>query len=338
MKKSILIQKRKEAKKLKAKGWGIRKIARYLICSTDSVLRWLSMDDREIEKDRRGWHKGKLKKHSDIEKKRIVKLREELEMANAILVGATAIKAKYKKIYGREISEWFIYRTLRESRQKKALQYPVASEERNAVQLEKRLKELGEVVMDLSFGVANYGSRPQDTFNLLFCQYISPVKYGILSRISEFSSSEVIRILKFILRKFIRPDIVRMNFHAAFGANLSHRCCIGKLTLFLLNLGIKPLYSMSPNSGYRLNMKNGEGVFSTGFLDDLYCACRLESGIEIENFYLEFKQRSAPSSENIVTRNPFFMKAFTDEELDNRRVSRFLVGDVFFLRGIEKTR
>lgn len=64
-----LVQKRKRARELRGKGWSIRKIAQYLKCSTDSVIRWLRMDDMGIEHDGRGWQKGKMRKYSSREKK-----------------------------------------------------------------------------------------------------------------------------------------------------------------------------------------------------------------------------------------------------------------------------
>ena len=336
MKKTILIQKRQEAKRLKELGWGIRKIARYLMCSTDSVMRWLNMDEAEIEKDGRGWRKGKMKTHSEVEKERIIKLREDLEMSKGASIGAVAIKSRYKQTFGTEISEWFVYRTLKEYGESKRTHRQEAPPDDCAAHLDKQLRGLGEVIMDVDFGGEKCKSRSRGSIHFLSCQYIPPYNLGILSQVSELSCPEVIRVLKSILRKYVRPDIVKMSYHSAFGANLSHRCCIGRLTVFLLNLGIKPLYSFPFGGGSRLDLKKFESIFSTGFLNRLHPGNRQERGIEIANFHLEYRQKSAPASKEVETENPYFMGAFTDEELENRRISRFLESEVFFLGRVEK--
>ena len=47
MKRLLIFEKRKKAKELRAKNWSIRKIARALVASKDSVNKWIKMDGEE---------------------------------------------------------------------------------------------------------------------------------------------------------------------------------------------------------------------------------------------------------------------------------------------------
>jgi hypothetical protein len=63
-----------------------------------------------------------------------------------------------------------------------------------------------------------------------------------------------------------------------------------------------------------------------------------EEEVVIENFYLEYRKKRDPVSRDVETKNPLFINAFTDEELKNRHVGRFLESDIFFLRMVKKKR
>jgi transcriptional regulator len=79
MKKTLIIEKRKKAKKLRAKGWSISMVASTLVAGKDSVSKWDKMSDETVERDERGWKKGRLRAHTEEEEKRITEIRKELE-------------------------------------------------------------------------------------------------------------------------------------------------------------------------------------------------------------------------------------------------------------------
>jgi len=68
MKKAYLFERRKKAKKLKQKGWTITKIACYLVAGRRHVNKWINMSDEKLERDNRGWKKGKPRKYRKGEK------------------------------------------------------------------------------------------------------------------------------------------------------------------------------------------------------------------------------------------------------------------------------
>jgi hypothetical protein len=70
-------------------------------------------------------------------------------------------------------------------------------------------------------------------------------------------------------------------------------------------------------------------MFSPDFFDRLHFDNEERGGIEIENFSLEYKETGLADG-CMKTQNPFFMNAFSDNDLANRRLSRFLATDIFF--------
>ena len=93
--KPILVIKRKQAKKLRKKGWSIRRIARCLGSGTRHVNKWINMNDEELEKDNRGWKKGKPRKYTQQQKREVKKIKLQLEKEGSFFIGAPVILDNY---------------------------------------------------------------------------------------------------------------------------------------------------------------------------------------------------------------------------------------------------
>ena len=109
------------------------------------------------------------------------------------------------------------------------------------------LNKLGKIVMSMDFISQKYLKGSSDKINFLSCKYIRPKKEGIVKRVEGQTTDEVIKILKELWQTEPVPDVLKVDNDSAFGTNLSQEMCVGRLTLFLLNLGIKPLY-VAPRS------------------------------------------------------------------------------------------
>ena len=55
MDKKLLILKRTKARELHKQGWSNRRIAHLMSSSTNSISKWLKIDEHKIEVDQRGW-------------------------------------------------------------------------------------------------------------------------------------------------------------------------------------------------------------------------------------------------------------------------------------------
>jgi transcriptional regulator len=96
MKKTLIIEKRKKAKELRARGWSIRRVASSLVAGKDSVSKWDKMSDEAVERDERCWKKGRLRVHTEEEEKRIIEIRKELEREESFFFGADVVMRNYE--------------------------------------------------------------------------------------------------------------------------------------------------------------------------------------------------------------------------------------------------
>ena len=241
MKKLLLIEKRIKAKELKQKGWSGRKISGYLVASRNSVDKWINMSDEELLQDNRGWKKGRPRKYTTQQKEEIKNIRKELEKEESFFIGAKVVQANYNNLHTGNVSKEFVDRTLREYKMVKSPQKKRKGKSKYMQYPKHTLSKLGKSVMSIDFIGPKYLKGSDHKINFLSCKYIRPKKEGIVNRIEGQTTDEVIKILKEIWQTDPIPDVLKVDNDSAFGANLRHKMNVGRLTLFLLNLGIKPL-------------------------------------------------------------------------------------------------
>ncbi len=336
MKKELLILKRKKARELHKKGWSNRKIARLLLTNKDSVASWIKLSDENLLIDKRGWKKGIPRKYSIKAKEEIINIRKDLEKENSYFFGSKVVKANYENNIKQEISKSFVDRTLKEGglikgyiKKRKGLSKYMKYPQRN-------LNKLGKSMMSLDFIGPKYLTGSNDRINFLSCKYIRPEKHGIVRRISGQTSNEVIRILKEIWKNNPIPDVVKIDNDNAFGAHSTHPMCIGKLTLFFLNIGIMPLY-IAPRSPWNNGENEGfNSVFSKKFWNKLQFTDENEIDIKIKDFNIAYEKYTKLISNNPLNKSPKFMNDFSDINFENRKASRFKSNNIYFLRIVRR--
>lgn len=337
MERKILITKRKKAKELKAKGWSCRKISRYLVASKDSVGKWVSMNDKQVLQDNRGWEKGKLRTNTEKAKERIISIRKNLIDDDSFFYGAKVVQRNYRNKYEEDISKWFIDTTLRESglafspkpKQKgrsKYMNYPVNT-----------LNKLGKIMMSIDFIGPKYLGGSDKRINFLSCKYIRPQKEGIVKRIEGQTTEETINILKQIWKTNTVPHVLKIDNDSAFGANLSNKMCLGRLSYFLLNLGVTPLY-VAPRSPWNNGEVEGfNSVFSKKFWNHLKFKDEDEIDVKIKDFNLAYKKYSSLIDNNAEIKNPVYISDFPGIDLNNKKQSKFKTHKICFLRIVRRT-
>ncbi|HHC80565.1 MAG TPA: transposase [Flavobacteriia bacterium] len=337
MEKILLIAKRKRAKYLYTKKkWSIRKIAKYLSAGRSSVSRWVKMDEDGIKSDNRGWQKGRLRKYKQEDKEAIISIREELVKEESYFWGDIAIKSNFLNQTSKEASLWFINSTLREKgltkkhvkRQKggsKYMMYPI-----------RTINKLGSSMMSLDFIGPKYLEGSSDKINFLSCKYIRPTKEGIVKRIGGQTTEQTIQTLKEIWETYYIPDTLKVDNDSAFGGNLTHKKCIGRLTLFLLNLGVKPLY-IAPRSPWNNGEVEGfNNVFSKKFWNRISFDNEEEIDIKIKDFNFEYERYSKLISNNPPLEKKRKISDFKNQDLANKQVKKFRTKDIYFLRIVRR--
>ena len=329
MKRSVLFEKRKKARELREKGWSIQKIARYLEANWESVKRWLSMDPRELDRDRRGRVGGTRLKYDETQKRRVLEIRRRLRDQGQAF-GARAVVEAYAQEHGDEVSSWFVNSVTRES--KRVLAEGNGGQGEGILEFPShRLTRFGKIAMALDFvGVRrNRGRGGSACF--LSARYLAPVKLGILAYVNARSGDEVKKTMRYVWLRYVKPDVIRMNMHPAFGAGISRPRTLGAWTLALLNLGIVPFYSSG--SGLEpVELDRLDKMFCDSFTDRLQAGSDHFKGLCLRNFYMEYlDDRDRGKGERLKVSAPPSNRWPNGPDLENREVKRMAETRIFFL-------
>jgi hypothetical protein len=336
MKNLLLIEKRKKAKELKEKKWSNRKIARHLVASKDSIGKWINMSDEEILIDNRGWEKGKLRKHKEEEKERIKSIRKQLVKDESFFIGAKVVKSNYEKKYGEKVPKWFVDSTLKEYELVKSPQKKIKERSKYMNYPVNTLNKLGKIMMSIDFIGPKYLKGSDKRINFLSCKYIRPNKEGIVKRVTGQTSEEAINVLKEIWKINPIPEVLKIDNDSAFGANLSNKMCIGRLTLFLLNLGVKPLY-IAPRSPWNNGDVEGfNSVFSKKFWNKLKFTDEDEIDVKIKDFNFAYEKYSHLINNNAEIKQPKYINNFESIDFSNKQINKFKAHKIYFLRIVRR--
>lgn len=339
MKKILIFEKRKKARELRKKKWGIRKIASSLIAGKDNVGRWIKMSECEISEDKRGWKKGRLRVYSKEDEKRIIKIRKELREEESFFFGAAVVKRNYERKYGKEIKLWFVEKVLREAYLTKGRKEKVKGMSKYMHYPTYTLSKLGEIVMAMDFIGPRFLKGQREGINFLSLKYIRPRKYGLIRRIEGQTTSETIRILSEVWKHHPLPDVLKVDNDSAFGAQSLHKESVGRLTFFLLNLGVIPLY-IAPRSPWNNGDVEGfNSIFSKKFWNRINFSGEEEIDVAIKKFNCEYEKYTDLVGNNPPPKEPRFITDFKDfktKDWQNRRVKKLKAKKIYFLRIVRR--
>ena len=338
MEKTCILFKRKQARKLFKKGVSKKNIAQRLGACRSNVIKWINLDEEEVYIDKRGWKKGLPRKYDLTDKKQIIKIRRKLEKDNSFFQGIKIVKANFEEKHKKKVSKSFVYRTLKEKNLLKSHKKKKKGVSKYMNYPKYTLSKLGKIMMSIDFVGPKYLKGSPDKINFLSCKYIRPEKEGIVKRIEGQTTNETIRILKEVWKDQPIPHVLKIDNDSAFGATLVHEKCIGRLTLFLLNLGVSPLY-IAPRSPWNNGSVEGfNSVFSKKFWSKLQFTDEDEIDIKIKDFNIAYKKYN-----NLINNNPKLddldikhIDDFKNVNLENKKVSEFKAKKVYFLRKVER--
>ena len=337
MKKELLFLKREKAKEYhNENGWSIRKISNYLHSGKSNVSKWVKLNDDEVRNDNRGWKKGKPRKYTLAQKENIIKIRYDLEKENSYFIGAIVVKNNYEKQTKKSISKDFVDRTLREAGIVKSPHKKRKGVSKYMKYPQRTLNKLGKCMMSIDFIGPRYLRGSSKGVNFLSCKYIRPKKNGIVKRISGQTTDQTIKILKDIWKNNPIPDVIKLDNDSAFGTNLSHDKCIGKLTLLFLNLGVTPIY-IAPRSPWNNGENEGfNSVFSKKFWNKLQFTDEDEVDIKIKDFNIAYEKYSELISNNPEIKKDKIKNEFNSINLENKHIKKFKAHVIHFLRIVRR--
>lgn len=251
-----------EVHRLRRLGSNNSQIAEALHLRRATVIDWLS---REVYSDTRGWQAGRARKHTDPEvAKRIRRLKKRRGNDN-YLVGAEYVQMDYAKSFpGQAVpSVWYVESIIRKAglqskkpRPKRRggsvyLLYPVVCMRRLGL-IQESADFIGKKYLDAT-------TRPVTIFSSC---YYRPFKMYQIQRTESEKASFAIEILRQQWTEFPRPHVVRMDNGGPFRGTSRGARCLGTFVVFLLNLGIVPLFG-SPSRPWTNGAVEGHNrVFS----------------------------------------------------------------------------
>lgn len=291
MKKELLIAKREKAKQLHEKGFSINQIAKKLVSNWRSVNKWVNME--EVTEDNRGWKKGKMRSYTQEQKRRVIKIRNELRKEESYFFGSDVIEENYKIRYPDEEtpSQYFINKSLREENltmnQKKErvkdgskhLKYP-----------KDKLDKTGKVVLGIDFVGPRFISDQTEPVHFMARKYIRPLKYGRMTRIESQTTDEALRVLLEDFKTLPVPDVIRLDNDRAFGVGSFQERTIGSFLKVLLNLGVTPIFSAFSQPWNNGATEGFNSMFSRKMWNKLKFSDEEEIDVEIKGFNFEYQK------------------------------------------------
>jgi len=241
--KSIVILKRRKVKELKAH-LNKTQIAKRLAVAPAFIRKWWDRED--VETDNRRWVKGRLRKRTEKEKNRIIKIRERLVKNNAFFYGPDAVLQEYKESFPnlslppRSFVAETVSKNCKADRRTKRiaggsryLHYPQAS-----------IEKLGNIIQEIDFAGGRALKTERDLVHIFFWVYTQPFKLPQALRINVPRGQDALNILVEDWKRLPMPDILKMDNDVAFTVGgRYHEFSMSKFICTILNLGVTPLFT-----------------------------------------------------------------------------------------------
>jgi hypothetical protein len=231
-----------EVHRLHRLGKNNSQIAEALDLRRATVIDWLGC---EVYMDKRGWKQGRPRAHADpVVIERICRLKRHRIDEN-YLVGSEYVQMDYCKTYPTEKapSVWFIANIVRKSglqtRKPKSkrrggsvyLLYPVMS-----------MHRLGVIQQSADFIGRKYLTGSSQPITIFSSCYYRPFKMYQVKRIDSEKATLAIDVLQKQWAEFPVPHVFRMDNGGPFRGTGHDVRRLGTFVVFLLNLGIVPLF------------------------------------------------------------------------------------------------
>ncbi len=231
---------------------------------------------------------------------------------------------------------WFIDSTLKEYELVKRPQKKIKGRSKYMNYPVNTINKLSKIMMSIDFIGPKYLKGSDKRINFLSCKYIRPNKEGIVKRVTGQTSEEAINVLKEIWKTNPIPEVLKIDNDSAFGSNLSNKMCIGKMTLFLLNLGVKPLY-IAPRSPWNNGDVEGfNSVFSKKFWNKLKFTDEDEIDVKIKKFNVSYEKYSHLIDNNAEIKQPKYINDFKSIDFSNKQIDKFNAHKIYFLRIVRR--
>lgn len=236
---------------MSAEGKSTRAIARIINVRQATVVTWLQ---QKSYSDRRGWNQGIKRTHTDLEEERIAALKRQRIEGKKFFLGTSYIQMDYAKQYPTDPSPstWFVDEVIR----RHGLQTHEPKKRGKGQNIVSRLLfpiksivSLGAIQQSMDFIGKKFIQGSSEPVSIFSTSYYQGLRLFQIQRVLAEKAEHVVHCLTGIWQKFPIADVLRMDNGSTWRGAISAEATISRCLRFLLNLGVKPLFS-APYQSY----------------------------------------------------------------------------------------
>lgn len=236
-------------------------------------MTWTKSPTQDFNKDNRGWKKGKPRKYTKADEKRIKNIHKSLKRnSKRFYSGVTAILQEYIKRHpklkpptlrfiGRTLSKYGLSDKRRIKRNTGAshyLHYP-----------EYSIAQIGKKLLEIDFIGKKFIKGRTEPINFIAFSFKQPRKLKHFQRIESETANEVIKHSRVFFRKFGKPDVVKMDNGFAFYGSGSAKRSTSKAIKFFLKERIIPVFAPPRKPWSQASVEGSNSVFTRKFWNKL---------------------------------------------------------------------
>lgn len=285
---------------MKSQGVGVNEISRRLCVRKATIINWLSQD---IYTEKRGWNTGR-RIYTNGEEQRVATIKRAMNKSKKYFLGPPYVRMNYNKQYPNDPlpSLWFIKDVIKKNHLQthepkkhskgkdviKRLLYPIQS-----------IIKLGRIQQAIDFIGKKFitgRTEPVCLFSTSYYQWFQLYYvWRVLAETLEYS----VECLREFWTMFPLPDVVRLDNDLIFRGTGRGHSHIGRFLKFLLNLGIRPLFSAAYQSYTNPHIEGHNSTFTQKLwaknifanMEEIDRECDKFNGESKEYYLWQFKER-----------------------------------------------
>lgn len=305
-------------------------------------MNWTKSPTQDFTKDERGWPKGKLRKWTKEDEKRILTIHKQLKNdPYQFYIGATAIEQEWRKEYpdisplplrtiGRIMADLKLSSKRRRDKHKGAARY-LCYPEYTIFNL------LFERVLEIDFIGKKFIKGRTEPLNFIGASFKKEPKLRNFKLISGETGDEIIKYLESFFDKFEKPTVVKMDNGFAMAGSSSHPRVINKVPLWLLSKKVTPIYAVPRKPFSQASIEGNNSVFARKFWNKINFKSVKEVDEKLEWFnlssekYLQYQSPKTKSKtkKNFLPKIYFIRQAKEDKEQADKAFIGILNEKVF---------
>lgn len=215
-------------------------------------------------------------------------------------------------------SQWFIAETIRKNK----LQTRKAKKRRKGgseylLYPTESVRSLGYIHQSADFIGKKYILGKSEPINIFSTCYHSPIKLYQIRRILAEKTDYAIEVLKEFWQAYPVPDVFRIDNALQFRGTARGKRVIGKFLIFLLNLGITPLFASPSKPWTNPNVEGHNRVFNEKVWGTNHFTSLEQIDMECERFNCESEELFKFKYSDLIVNNINIFKCLEKGQLIN---------------------